>query len=123
MPSPSNQDTGPSRPAEIHVIRGSDPQHSVLHQESRPLSLYERWSMAFGLIAAAIAIEVAERLPRLDRFKPLDRPFRLPPVTGACDSDRRYATVKAEVVDLRRGGPRRSGGSPGRPLGLLGSRD
>ena len=123
MPSPFSQATGLSRPAEIHVIGGPHAEHPPLQQESQPLSLFERWSMAFGLIAAAIAIEVAERLPRLDRFKLQDGPFRFPPVRGACDSGWRYATVKAEIVDLRRDAPRRHGASAGRPLGLVGPRD
>jgi hypothetical protein len=123
MPSPFSQATGLSRAGEIHVIGSPRPQHPLLQEVSQPLSLYERWSIAFGLIAAAIAIEVAERLPRLDRFKPHDRPFRFPTVTGACDADRRYATVKAEIVDLRRDARRRPGSSPGEPLGLVGPRD
>ena len=108
MPSPLHQATGMSRPAEVHVP---------------PLSRYERWSIGLALIFVSIVIEVAERLPRLDRFKPHYQPSRFPSITAACEGDRRYATVKAEVVDLRRAAPRRPGGSSGRRLRLVGPRD
>lgn len=108
MQSPSHQATGMSRPAEVHV---------------QPLSPYERWSIGLALIFASIVIEVAERLPRLDRFKPHYQPFRFPSIAGVCDGDRRYATVKAEVVELRRAAPSRPRRSSGRPLRLVGPRD
>lgn len=123
MPSSFSQATGVCRPAEVHVIGRPHPQRPLLQEEYRPLSLLERWSIGLGLIVAAIVIEVAEHLPRLDRFKPHHQTFSFPAISGSGGVDRRYSTVRAETVDVRRGSPRRPGCSTERPLRLVGPRD
>jgi len=99
MSSTFSQGTSMARPTRPHLVGSSDRHGPLAEELFRPLSLCERWSLGFGLIVASVVIEVLERLPRLDRFKPKYQPFRFATVT--VDPERRPSTVKAEIVDLR----------------------
>ncbi|HEX6394988.1 MAG TPA: hypothetical protein VFZ97_16265 [Acidimicrobiales bacterium] len=49
---------------------------AIVDEEYHPLSLCERLRLGFALTAASVVIEVAERLPRWDRFKLQHEPVR-----------------------------------------------